>query len=111
MALGIEDADPATQAMDVNSIGDLEDMGHIVGDDHDDDGKAAGSDVPDELQHTLGFPDTECGHGFVHDDDLGAECARPGHGNALPLTAGEGFHGLADVLDGGDPEQGECFAG
>src|SRR5579875_627887 len=90
------------EALDVDPVRELEDVGHVVAD--EDDGLAVGAQVTDELEHLAGLPHAERRGRLVQDHDLAAEGggARDGHGLALP--AGQRLHRLADVLQGADAE-------
>src|SRR5918912_4592591 len=57
VGLGGDDADAAAEALDVDAVGDFEDVGHVVAD--EDDAEAAVPQVLDESQHLPGPPDAE----------------------------------------------------
>ena len=100
--LRCDDGDSATEPLDVDAVGDLEDVGHVVAD--QDHRQPAFAKVADQLQNLPGFPDTECGRRFVEDHDLAAERCGPGHSDGLTLTARQRLDGLGDVLQGSDTE-------
>ncbi len=87
----------AAEPVDMDAVGHLEDMRHVVRDQHD--RHAARAHVEDQFQHLAAFLDAERGRRLVHDDDLGAERRGARHGHALALTAGKRFDRLVDVLD------------
>ncbi len=93
----------ASQPVDVDAVGDLEDVRHVVAD--QDDRQAAALDVEDQLEHLARFLDAERRRRLVHDDDAAAEGRRARHRDALALAAGQRLHRLADVLDGEQAER------
>ena len=48
--------------------------------------------------------DAQRGSGLVENNDLAGEGGGPGDGHRLSLTAGQGLHGLAHVLERADPK-------
>ena len=69
---GIDHRQPPAEAMDVDAVGDLEHMRHVVRD--QDDRQAALLHVEDQLEHAARFLDAERRRRLVHDDD--AACAK-----------------------------------
>src|SRR5690348_5600158 len=67
----------AAQVHDRDSIGDLEDVVQVVGDDHH--RQAAVTQPHGEVQHLLGLHHTQGGRGLVHDHELGVPHHRLGH--------------------------------
>ena len=84
------------EPLDVDAVGDLEDVRHVVAD--QDDREAPVADVADQLQHPVALLDAQRGGGLVEDDDLAAERRRPRHRDGLALPTGQALHGLPDVL-------------
>ena len=72
--------------MDVDAISHFEDMRHVVRDEHD--GQATTLHVENQFEHAAGLLDAKRRRGFVHDDDLGAECCGAGHSHTLALATG-----------------------
>src|SRR4051794_30594020 len=81
-----EPRDALAEAQHLDAVGDLEDLGHVVADEHD--GEAALADAQDEVEDVARLHDAERGGRLVHEDDL----VRPRHGaadrDALALAAG-----------------------
>ena len=97
-----DDRCPLTEALNVNPIGHLEDLGHVVRD--QDDRHAPLAEVVNELEHASRLPDPErCGR-LVENDHLAAERCGPGHRHRLALTTGKRLDSLRDVLDRTDTE-------
>src|SRR5690242_15602155 len=69
--LRIDDAGALPQSVDVDAIGHLEHVRHVVADEHH--GDAPVTDRPDEVDDLTRLPHAECGGGLVHDDDTAAE--------------------------------------
>ena len=97
VVLGVDDAEAAAEAVDVDAVCHFEHVGHVVAD--QDDRQAAALHVEDQFQHAAAFLDPQRRGRFVHDDDLGPEGRGAGHRHALTLAAREGLHRLPDVLD------------
>src|ERR1700722_16767460 len=97
MLLRIDDSETTSEAMDVDAVGDLEDMRHVMAD--QDDRQAAPPYIEDELEHAAGLLDAERGRRLVHDHDAAAKGGGPCHSHTLPLTTREGLDRLAYVLD------------
>src|SRR5438105_1349387 len=108
VGFGIDDGDAAPEAMDVDAVGHVEDVGHVVAD--EDDGQAAPLHVEHELQHLARLFDSERGGGLVHDHHPRAEGGGARHGDALRVAAREGLHRLVHTLDSEQPEGGEPLA-
>lgn len=94
---GLEPAEAAAPAVDVGAVGWPAHMGPVVAD--QDDRDAAPPHIADRFGHAAAFPDPRRGGEFIEDQHPGPEGCGAGHGHALPLTAGRGFHRLVDVLD------------
>src|SRR4051794_24358428 len=103
------DRDPAPEPVDVDAVGDLEHVRHVVADEDHRDARVA--DLEDQLEHMGGLLDAERRGRLVEDDDLRAERRRAGHRHALALAAGERLDLLVDVLNGHDPELGHLLLG
>ena len=84
-SLALEARDPLAEAQDLDAVGDLEDLGHVVADEHD--GEALVAHAADQVEDVAGLDDAERGRRLVHEDDL----ARPRDGaadrDALALAA------------------------
>ena len=93
---------PPAEPLDVDAVGDLEDVRHVVAD--QDDRQAPVADVADQLQHPVALLDAQRGRRLVEDDDLAAERRRARHRDGLALPAGQALHGLADVLQRADAQ-------
>src|SRR5271165_24029 len=107
--LRIDDGQPPSEAMDVDAVGDLEHMRHVVGD--EDDRQAALLHVENELEHPARLLDPERRRRLVHDDQPLGEGRRPRHGNALALAARKRLDRLVDILDRHQSEFVELLAG
>ena len=100
-------AQPA-ESLDVDAIGDLEDVRHVVADENH---RHPLTPHPlDQLQHLPGLAHAERSGGLVEDDHLGPECRGTGDRDRLALATRECLQPLAYVLDGGDPELVELLA-
>jgi hypothetical protein len=89
-----------TQAQDGDSIGDLEHVMKVVGNDHNPEiplGKA-----PHKFQHLLGLSDTKGSRRFIEDDQLRVPHDRFRNGNGLTLSTGKATDSLTHGLKGGD---------
>ncbi len=95
--------------MDLNAVGHLEDVRHVVAD--EDDAQTAVAELPHDVEHLLGLPDPERRGRLVENDHPTAERHRPRDGHGLTLPAGKGLHHLRDVLDGSDPQGADLFLG
>jgi hypothetical protein len=85
MRLRGDDARALAEPLDVDTVGDLEDVGHVVADQND--GKAAATELTNDCENLIAFADSQrCGR-FVEHDHLAAERDRPGDRHRLPLTA------------------------
>src|SRR3954469_5039537 len=71
-----EPRDALAEAQHLDAVGDLQDLGHVVADEHD--GEAALAHAQDEVEDVARLDDAERGGRLVHEDDL----ARPRHGPA-----------------------------
>ena len=98
------DRDSPPEPHDVDPVGELEDVRHVVAD--QDDGQAALADALDQVEHLTGLLDAERGRRLVHDHEPSRPRRRPRDGDALALAAGEGLDRLGDRLDA-DVELGE----
>src|SRR4051794_38262520 len=109
LVLRPDDRDPPAETVDVDAVGHLEDVGHVVADqDHRD---AVVAHPQDELEHVGRLLDAQCRRRLVEDDHLAAEGRGARHRHALPLAAGERLHLLADVLDRQDSQVGHLLPG
>ena len=66
----------AAESGDVDAVGDLEHVGHVVAD--QDDGQALCLDLADQVEDLTCFLNPERGRGFVQDDELGWRRRRRG---------------------------------
>src|ERR1044072_5551851 len=71
--------------MDVDAVGHLEDMRHVVAD--QDDRHALAADVEDQLEHLARFLHAQRSGRLVHDDDTAAEGGRARDRGTLPPPA------------------------
>src|SRR5690349_9253112 len=101
-----DDAGALPETVDVDSIGHLEDVGHVVADEHH--GDAAVTDRADQVDHLTRLAYAERRRRLVHDDDATAERGGPRDGDALALASGQRLHGLVDRLDA-DLQVGEVL--
>ena len=99
----------AAQPGDVDPVGHLEHVGHVVAD--QDHRQAFGLDLLDQVQHLAGLLDPQRRGRLVQHHELGGEGRRAGDGHRLPLAAGQGLHGLGHVLHRGDAQVGHRRAG
>ncbi len=95
--LGVDHRDALAQPVDMDAVGDLEHMRHVVRD--EDDRQPAALHVQHQLEHPAALLDAERGGRLVHDHHPAAEGGGAGHGDALTLAARERFDRLVDVLD------------
>jgi mannose/cellobiose epimerase-like protein (N-acyl-D-glucosamine 2-epimerase family) len=95
--LRIDDGEPTSEPVNVDAVGDLEHMRHVVRD--EDDRQAALLDVEDQFEHAARFLDAERGGRLVEDDDAAGERGRARDRHALTLPAGESLDRLVDVLN------------
>ena len=116
VVLRVDHGDAPAEPVDVDAVGDLEHMRHVVAD--QDDRQAAPLHVEHQLEHLARFLDAERRRRLVHDDDAAAEGRGPRHRHALALAAGQRLDRLVDVLDGQQAELVEllraprfCIAG
>lgn len=82
---GVDHGRTFAQAGDVDAVGNLEHMGHVVAD--EDHGQALVAHAADQLQHHVALLHAQGGGGLVHDDDMARKRCRARHGNALALAA------------------------
>ncbi len=87
MGLGGDGRDPTAEAHYVQPVRDLEDLGHVVADQHH--RRSPGADLPDQVQHHPRLAHAQRRGRFVHDDDPARERRGSCNGNALSLAAGE----------------------
>jgi Cys-tRNA(Pro)/Cys-tRNA(Cys) deacylase len=99
--------DSPAEPMDVDAVGDLEHLRHVMADQHHRQTPVA--DPPDQVEHLAGLLDTEGRGRLVHDHHPAAEHRRPRDRHRLPLTTRQRLHQLADVLHGFDAEGIELF--
>ena len=81
---GADHRRPAAEALDVDPVGGLEDVGHVVAD--QDDAEALVAQVADQAQHLRRLAYAERGGRLVEDGDLAAERAGAGHRDDLALA-------------------------
>ena len=93
-----EARDARAQAQDLDAVGHLEDLGHVVADEHDREPLLA--HAPDEVEHVAGLDHAERGRRLVHEDDLRGPGHRARDRDALALAAGHRRHRRRDVLQG-----------
>src|SRR3989344_3508702 len=84
--LGVDHGGALAQAGDVDAVGNLEHMGHVVAD--EDDGQALVAHAADQLQHHVALLHAEGGSGLVHDDHMARKRCRARHSHALPSSPG-----------------------
>ena len=94
---GFEYRRALAQPRDVDAVGDLEHMRHVVAD--QDHRQALVAHAADQLQHHVAFLDAERGGGFVEDDHVRGEGRGARHRHALALAAGQRFHRLRHRAD------------
>jgi hypothetical protein len=97
-----DDGDAAAEPLHMNPVRQTEYVRHVVAD--QDDGQAVVTKPQNEVEHLARLLDAQRCRGLVEDDDLAGEGGGPGHGDRLSLTAGQGLHCLAHVLQRADPE-------
>ena len=76
-----------TEALNVDTIRDLEHLGHVVGD--QDNRDATFPQVLNQRQHLRGLTNTQSRGRLVKNDHLATEGCRAGDRDRLTLTAGE----------------------
>ena len=76
-SLGPQPRDALAEPQHLDAVGDLEDLGHVVADQHDREARVA--HAPDQVEHVARLHDAERGGRLVHEDDL----ARPRDGAAI----------------------------
>src|SRR4051812_13714873 len=74
------------EAQHLDAVGDLEDLGHVVADEHD--REAALAHAEDEVEDVARLHDAERGGRLVHEDDLARPRHRAADRDALALAAG-----------------------
>ena len=74
-------------------VGDLEDVVHVVRDQHH--AEAVVGEPADQVEHLAGLRDTEGGGGLVEQHDLGVPQHGLGDGHGLALAAGQAGHASA----------------
>src|SRR5919199_1260374 len=104
----VEAGHPLAQAQDLDAVGDLEDLGHVVADEHD--GQALVAHPEDEVEHVAGLHHAERRRRLVHEHDLARPGHRAAHRDALALAAGHRGHRRGRVLQA-DAERRERLAG
>src|SRR4051794_24155559 len=95
--LRIDDAGTLPEPVDVDPVGHLEHVRHVVADEHH--GNAAVADRPDQVDDLSRLPNTERSRRLVHDDHAAAERGGPRHRDTLTLPTGQRLHGLVHGLD------------
>src|SRR3989344_701328 len=95
--LGVDHGGALAQAGDVDAVGNLEHMGHVVAD--EDDGQALVAHAADQLQHHVALLHAEGGSGLVHDDHMARKRCRARHSHALALAARERLDRLRHGAD------------
>src|SRR3954466_1668707 len=81
-----EPRDALAEAQHLDAVGDLEDLGHVVADEHD--REAALAHAEDEVEDVARLHDAERGGRLVHEDDLARPRYRAADRDALALAAG-----------------------
>ena len=71
--------------MNVNAVGDGENLGHRMTDQHN--GKAVFAHPANEIEHLMGFANAERGGRLVEDHDLAAPGRSARHRHRLTLAA------------------------
>ena len=84
MRLRGDDAGALAEPLDVDAVGDLEDVGHVVADQND--GKAAATKLTNDFENLTAFADSERCCRLVEYDQLAAERDGPGDRHRLPLA-------------------------
>src|SRR6185437_12665115 len=106
--LRVDNRQAPAQAVDVNPVGDLEHMRHIMR--NEDDRQTAPLHIEDQLEHAPRLLDAERRRRLVHDDDALGEGRRARHRHALALAAGQRLDRLVDVLNRHQAEIVELLA-
>ena len=86
----LEARDARAEAQDLDAVGHLEDLGHVVADEHD--REALLAHARDEVEHVARLDDAERGGRLVHEDDLRGPGHRARDRDALALAAGHRRH-------------------
>src|SRR5664280_544054 len=92
----VEASDPAAESQHFDAIGHLQDLRHVVADEHDWD--AAVTDPPNNVEHARRLHDPEGCRRLVQEDDLVGPRDGPCNRNALSLTPREIAQGTLCVL-------------
>ncbi len=97
-----DDARAAAEALDVDAVGGLPHVGHVVAD--EDHRQAAVAQLLDHVEDHPRLLDTQGSGRLVEDDDLAPERRGARHRDRLALATGERLDGLTHVLDRLDAE-------
>src|SRR3954452_3593227 len=95
--LRIDHAGTLPEPVDVNPVGQLEHVRHVVADEHH--GNTAVADRFDQVDDLSRLPNAESSGRLVHDDHAAAERGGPRHRDALTLPTGQRLHRLVHGLD------------
>ena len=95
--LRVHDRHALAEPVDVDAVGDLEHVRHVVAD--QDHRQPVVADALDELEHLPGLLDAERGRRLVHDHELARPRRGARHRDALALAARERLHRLAHGAD------------
>ena len=93
----LDDGHPPAQALDMDAVGDLEHLGHVVAD--QDDRQAAVAHLANQVEHHVRLLDAQRRGRLVHDHDVPRKGGAARHRDALPLPAGERLDRLAHGID------------
>ena len=88
----------AAQVEGGDAVGDLEDVGHVVRDEHD--AEAAVGQPAHQVEDLAGLGHAEGRGRLVQQHDPGVPEHRLGDGHGLPLSTGQARHRLAYRFDG-----------
>ena len=102
-----DDRHTPSEADDVDPVGELEHVRHVVAD--QDHGEAPLADTLDQGEHLPRLLDSQRGGRLVHDHDPPRPRRGPRHRDTLPLAAGQGLDRLRDRPDA-DLEPERCSA-
>src|SRR3954470_23726921 len=91
-----EARDAGAKAQNLDAVGHLEDLRHVVAD--EDDRQALVAHAADEVEHVARLDHAERGGRLVHEDDLRRPRHRPRDRDALALAAGHGRDRRRGVL-------------
>ena len=94
MGFRIRQRNATSQSHDVDPVGYLEYIGHVVADQND--RQAAIAYRFDEVKHLPSLANTQCSRRFIHDHELAGEYGGARHRDTLSLPAGEILHRVGD---------------